>query len=78
MNSSTSGRSGGTIRKRGVSLPLVIALTATAIAPVLTTSAQKEATEKHRFDPGIQKIEGWTVHVDPKLLKGKHAEESCR
>ncbi len=36
---------------------------------------KKEAAEKHRFDPVIQKIEGWTVHVDPKLLDGEHAEQ---
>ena len=27
-----------------------------------------------RFDPVQQNIEGWTVHVDPQLLKGEHRE----
>ena len=30
------------------------------------------------FDPVIQKIEGWTVHVDPALIKGKHRKEGAR
>jgi len=27
-----------------------------------------------RFDPVIQNIEGWTVHVDPQMLKGEHSQ----
>lgn len=27
-----------------------------------------------RFDPVVKKIEGWTVHVDPTLLEGEHAD----
>lgn len=35
-----------------------------------------KAPEKKFFDPVEQKIEGWTVHVDPSLLEGgEHAEE---
>ena len=26
-----------------------------------------------RFDPVVQQIEGWTVHVDPELLEGEYA-----
>lgn len=26
------------------------------------------------FEPVVQKMEGWTVHVDPALLEGDHAE----
>ncbi|MFT5406162.1 MAG: hypothetical protein ACI9DF_005020 [Verrucomicrobiales bacterium] len=26
-----------------------------------------------RFDPVVQEMEGWTVHVDPALLSGEHA-----
>jgi len=33
-----------------------------------------EAAGRHRFEPIVQTIEGWTVHVDPKLLKGQHSE----
>ena len=31
-----------------------------------------------RFDPVEQDIEGWTVHVDPALLEGEHAESGSR
>ncbi len=31
-----------------------------------------------RFDPIAQNIEGWSVHVDPALLEGEHAEEGAR
>ncbi len=34
----------------------------------------KEPCQPARFDPVIQQIEGWTVHVDPQLLAGEHAE----
>jgi len=40
--------------------------------------ARKMAPGKHRFDPVIRDIEGWTVHVDPKLLEGEHAAEGGR
>jgi dipeptidyl-peptidase-4 len=30
------------------------------------------------FDPVKQSIEGWTVHVDPAMLKGEHAEVGAR
>jgi len=33
-----------------------------------------EPAGRHRFEPIVQTIEGWTVHVDPKLLKGEHSE----
>ena len=39
-------------------------------------NANKRAQESNiRFDPVIKKIEGWTIHVDPTLIEGKHAEE---
>jgi len=31
-------------------------------------------TGRARFDPVVQRIEGWTVYVDPALLEGEHAE----
>ena len=31
-----------------------------------------------RFDPVERDIEGWTVHVDPALLEGEHAESGGR
>jgi dipeptidyl-peptidase-4 len=40
--------------------------------------AREKAPEKAHFDPVIKKIEGWTVHADPTLLEGEHAEEGGR
>ena len=37
-----------------------------------------EEAKKHRFEPVVQKIEGWTVHVDPRLLEGEHSEMGGR
>jgi hypothetical protein len=34
--------------------------------------------EAVRFDPVVQQIEGWTVHVDPQLLEGEHSEDGAR
>lgn len=33
-----------------------------------------EKAEAVRFDPVAQQIEGWTVHVDPKMLEGEHRQ----
>ena len=38
----------------------------------------KAAEKGVRFDPVVKNIEGWTVHVDPALLKGEHAEKGGR
>jgi len=37
-----------------------------------------EEARSHRFEPVGQEIEGWTVHVDPKLLEGEHSENGAR
>ena len=31
-----------------------------------------------RFDPVVKEMEGWTVHIDPALLEGEHAEEGAK
>jgi len=36
-----------------------------------------EQARSHRFEPIVQKIEGWTVHVDPQLLKGEHSKSGA-
>jgi len=38
------------------------------------TSRQIEANRQHRFDPVKKDIEGWTVHVEPTLIDGEHAD----
>ena len=57
-----------------IPVPLFAAITAAALAAAVAADTQKEAAEKHRFDPVVKKIEGWTVHIDPQLLEGEHAE----
>jgi hypothetical protein len=42
--------------------------------------ARSDAAEKPsamRFDPVVQTIEGWTVHIDPALLEGEHQEQGA-
>jgi hypothetical protein len=39
---------------------------------------QEKATKTTLFDPVVKDIEGWTVHVDPQMLKGEHAEAGAR
>lgn len=43
-----------------------------------TRAAASPQAQPPRFDPIKQDIEGWTVHVDPKLLKGEHKEIGAR
>ena len=43
---------------------------------LISSFAMADAVEKSgavRFDPVVQQIEGWTVHVDPELLEGEYA-----
>ncbi len=35
-------------------------------------------TDPVRFDPVVKQIEGWTVYVDPQLLKGEYSAEGAR
>ena len=42
------------------------------------TDAQGKAPKTTHFDPVVQIIEGWTVHVDPQMLEGEHAEAGAR
>jgi hypothetical protein len=41
-----------------------------------TTSDETKA--KKHFDPVIREIEGWKVHIDPKMLMGEHSAEGTR
>ena len=51
-------------------VPLTVALALFAIANAVN--------ETPPFDPVIQNIEGWTVHVDPEMLDGEHAEAGAQ
>ncbi len=48
-----------------------------AVAKKDSASNAIEEARKHRFEPVVQKIEGWTVHVDPQLVKGEHSESGA-
>ncbi len=37
----------------------------------------KKDSPKDHWDPVVKQIEGFTVHVDPQLLDGEHAEEGA-
>jgi len=54
------------------------ALSAATNATDAKPDAKKETHQKVRFDPVIKDIEGWTVHVDPQMLEGEHAEAGAR
>jgi len=57
-------------------LSLSITLPAVILASMgLSAVLESKANEKIGwFEPVERKIEGWTVHIDPKLLDGEHAE----
>jgi dipeptidyl-peptidase-4 len=39
---------------------------------------QSRTVDAARFDPVVQNIEGWTVHVDPQMLAGEQAEAGAK
>ena len=63
----------------GLLLGCLLALSATrpAVAEEAKSKPEKKAPGV-RFDPVVQNIEGWTVHVDPQMLKGEHCEQGAR
>jgi len=48
------------------------------VRPAEAAAPKVDRPEGARFDPIVKKIEGWTVHVDPDMLAGEHAEEGAR
>jgi len=62
---------------------LCCALLMAACRPVTAGESKKDAPDRAEkagdapFDPVVQKIEGWTVHVDPRMLEGEHAKEGA-
>jgi len=59
---------------------LVLLLSDLAAAEKATSSDRpaEDRARRDRFDPVVKQIEGWTVHVDPQLLEGEHAEQGGR
>ena len=54
-------------------LPLCLLLAAFA-GPMFAEETKDPDESRVRFDPVKKNIEGWTVHIDPAMLKGEHAE----
>jgi len=55
-------------------LTAIAALMTVLIAATAFTEAEPQKQKRGvRFNPVIKTIEGWKVHVDPAMLKGKHA-----
>ncbi|MCP4455069.1 MAG: hypothetical protein GY809_26710 [Planctomycetes bacterium] len=51
---------------------------ALAEAMLAMEDAREDPPKKTHFDPVVKDIEGWTVDVDPQMLKGEHAEAGAR
>ncbi|MBM3845365.1 MAG: zinc-dependent peptidase [Verrucomicrobia bacterium] len=63
-------------------LQVFLATAATFLIALFAVKAEsqasgKKAASKH-FDPVVREIEGWKVHIDPKMLEGEHAAEGAR
>lgn len=57
----------------------IICILISCLALVIGVQAnKKDQNSKVRFDPIVKEIEGWKIHIDPALLKGKHAAEGER
>ncbi len=56
----------------------VVAVVHTLSSPLLADEKKKEPKSTIRFDPVVQNIEGWTVHVDPAMVDGEHRESGAR
>ena len=65
-----------------LALPLLLVATLGAI--VFAQGDRRPGTRPRviekgvRFDPVVRNMEGWTVHIDPALLEGEHAETGAR
>ena len=70
-----------TTRSR-VRIPLFLITIATLLIAFFPAKAEPttsdETTTKKHFDPIVREIEGWKVHIDPKMLQGEHSAEGAR
>jgi hypothetical protein len=57
-------------------MPKIIKQTILAIALMFGALGQAVAEKKENkfYDPIVKKLEGWTIKVDPKLLKNENNE----
>jgi hypothetical protein len=46
----------------------------------IASAAEKKPSKPKgaNYDPVVKKLEGWTIHVDPAMLKGEHQKEGTR
>jgi hypothetical protein len=67
------------IKRSRIKLQLLLATLMTVLVAVFAANAEPKAKEKTsqkaHFDPIVKDIEGWNIHIDPKLLEIEHAEE---
>ncbi len=57
---------------------LILVICGTTLAKDVQAKKAQEKTKGVRFDPVIRQIEGWTVHIDPQLLRGEHSATGAR
>lgn len=67
------------LRKCVPTFLLILAIFQLSVADNAKSGPQSpEKADGVRFDPVVQTIEGWTVHVDPKILNRQHSEQGSR
>ena len=59
-------------------LTRLVGVSALAITLAIAFAVESEAEPARRVEPVVQQIHGFTVHVDPALLKGEHAADGAR
>ena len=55
----------------------MLATLAAVLISVFAAKADPESGVEAHFDPVAREIEGWNIHIDPKLLEGEHAGEGA-
>jgi hypothetical protein len=63
---------------RGICLATTATLLIAVFAAKAGPNTPGENTAKKHFDPIVREIEGWKVHIDPKMLEGEHEVEGTR
>jgi hypothetical protein len=58
-------------------IQLMLATLAAVLISVFAAKADPESGVEAHFDPVAREIEGWNIHIDPKLLEGEHAGEGA-
>jgi len=65
-----------------VRIQLFLTTMATLLIAIFPAKAEPttsdENTAKKHFDSIVREIEGWKVHIDPKMLEGEHSAEGTR